>query len=148
MNLEPKKLAFIYKMYHTSLSKYNEKPLHFCAKFVNVGYRGIVLTKQWHGRRWKGWGIKKSGKTEKSNLWMPLIFLLSDGGCGILGHYVNSDECIEKFGIARDVMHFQQLSRKIKPLIRFSAKLFLSSFLSPSSLARASISAFLYFLFV
>ena len=69
------------------------------------------------------WVIKKSGKTEKSNIWMPLIFLLSDGGCGILGHYVNSDECIEKFGIARDVMHFQQHT-----LIMFSAKLFYQAF--------------------
>ena len=63
------------------------------------------------GGEGEGEGEGKSGKTEKSNLWMPLIFLLSVGGCGILGHYVNSDECIEKFGIARDVMHFQQLSR-------------------------------------
>ena len=55
-------------------------------------------------------GSKSQEKLKKSNLWMPRIFLLSDGGCGILGHYVNSDECIEKFGIARDVMHFQQLS--------------------------------------
>ena len=52
---------------------------------------------------------------------MALIVLLSDGGCGILGHYVNSDECIEKFGIARDVMHFQQLS-KAKTVMKFSAE--------------------------
>ena len=89
-----------------------ERPLHFCTKFVNDGYSGIVLKKAVTWEKGEGRGIKKVGKTEKNNLWMPLIFLLSDGGCGILGHYVNSDECIEKFGIARDVMHFQPQNKK------------------------------------
>jgi hypothetical protein len=80
-------------------------------------------------------GIKKSGKTEKSNLWVPLIFLLSDGGCGILGHYVNSDECIEKFEIARDVMHFQQLSRIKKLLQGFHLNFFIELF-KPSFLGK------------
>ena len=55
---------------------------------------------------------KTQEKLKKGIYRCPFIFLLSDGGCGILGHYVNSDECIEKFGIARGVMHFQQLSRR------------------------------------